>query len=35
MGAYLVDGRMVDAPFVRRAEAVVESARRMGLLPTG
>ena len=35
MGAYLVDGRMIDAPFVRRAEAVVESARRMGLLPTG
>jgi citrate lyase subunit beta/citryl-CoA lyase len=35
MGAYMVDGRMVDAPFVRRAEAVVESARRMGLLPTG
>ncbi|GAB3471279.1 HpcH/HpaI aldolase/citrate lyase family protein [Polaromonas eurypsychrophila] len=35
MGAYMVEGRMVDAPFVRRAEAVVESARRMGLLPTG
>lgn len=33
IGAYLVDGRMVDAPFVRRAEAVVALAGRLGLLP--
>jgi hypothetical protein len=25
---------MVDAPFVRRAEAVVAAARRLGLLPS-
>lgn len=34
LGAYLVDGRMVDAPFLRRAQAIVESARRLGLLPS-
>ena len=33
MGAYVVDGRMVDAPFVRAAEAVLADARRLGLLP--
>jgi len=32
LGAYMVDGRMVDAPFEHRAEAVVVTARRMGLL---
>ncbi len=35
VGAYVVDGRMVDAPFVRRAEAVVATAARLGLIPTG
>jgi len=32
VGAYVVDGRMVDAPFVRRAEAIVQTAARLGLL---
>jgi citrate lyase subunit beta / citryl-CoA lyase len=31
VGAYLVDGRMVDAPFARRAHAVLELAERLGL----
>jgi citrate lyase subunit beta / citryl-CoA lyase len=31
VGAYLVDGRMVDAPFARRAEAVLTLAERLGL----
>ncbi|MBT2302166.1 CoA ester lyase [Variovorax paradoxus] len=33
VGAYLVDGRMVDAPFVRSAEAILADAKRLGLLP--
>ena len=33
VGAYMVDGRMVDAPFVRRAQDVVALAGRLGLLP--
>lgn len=33
IGAYLVDGRMIDAPFARRAEAIVALAGRLGLLP--
>lgn len=32
VGAYVVDGKMIDGPFVRRAEAVVALARRLGLL---
>lgn len=32
VGAFLVDGKMVDAPFVRRAEAIVATATRLGLL---
>jgi citrate lyase subunit beta / citryl-CoA lyase len=32
MGAYVVDGRMIDLPFVNRARAIVASARSMGLL---
>ena len=31
-GAFLVDGRMIDPPFVRRAETVVALARRLGLV---
>ena len=31
VGAFLVDGRMID-PFVTRAEAIVSAARRLGLL---
>lgn len=33
IGAYVVDGKMIDPPFVNRARAIVETARRMGLLP--
>lgn len=32
LGAYLVDGRMIDAPFLIRAQAIVATARRLGLL---
>lgn len=32
VGAFTVEGRMVDAPFVRRAEAVLALARRLGLV---
>ena len=35
VGAYTVDGRMVDAPFVQRAESVLALARRLGLLAPG
>ncbi len=35
VGAYVVDGRMVDAPFVRRAEAVVAMASLLGLISLG
>ena len=31
VGAYTVDGHMVDAPFVQRARTVLATARRMGL----
>jgi citrate lyase subunit beta/citryl-CoA lyase len=30
VGAYTVDGQMVDAPFVKRARAVLATARRLG-----
>jgi len=33
VGAFLVDGRMIDGPFLRRAEAILGAARRLGLLP--
>jgi len=33
VGAYLVDGRMIDGPFVVRAEAILNAARRLGLVP--
>jgi citrate lyase beta subunit len=32
VGAYTVNGRMVDAPFVRRAEDILELARRLKLI---
>jgi citrate lyase subunit beta/citryl-CoA lyase len=31
VGAYLVDGKMIDAPFVARARDIVAQARRLGL----
>jgi citrate lyase subunit beta / citryl-CoA lyase len=33
VGAFLVDGRMIDSPFIRRAEAILGAARQLGLLP--
>lgn len=33
IGAWTVDGRMVDAPFVARARAVAAQAQRLGLWP--
>lgn len=33
VGAWVVDGRMVDAPFLARARSTVQAARRLGLLP--
>ena len=35
LGAYLVDGRMIDGPFVTRAEAILHAARRLGLVFAG
>ncbi|MCP3718894.1 CoA ester lyase [Paraburkholderia sp. CNPSo 3281] len=32
VGAYVVDGKMIDAPFVERARALVASAERLGLV---
>jgi citrate lyase subunit beta/citryl-CoA lyase len=32
VGAFTVNGRMVDAPFIRRAEAILELAHRLGLI---
>ena len=32
VGAYVVDGKMVDRPFVLRAQAIVASARASGLV---
>ena len=34
VGAYVVDGKMIDIPFVIRARAIVASARSLGLLPS-
>jgi len=31
VGAFLVDGRMIDLPFIERAEAILAAARRLGL----
>jgi citrate lyase beta subunit len=33
IGAFTVNGRMVDAPFVRRAEAILALARKLKLIP--
>jgi citrate lyase subunit beta / citryl-CoA lyase len=33
VGAYMVDGKMIDPPFVERARAIVASAAKLGLLP--
>jgi citrate lyase subunit beta/citryl-CoA lyase len=34
MGAYVIDGRMIDEPFIKRARAIVAQAMALGLLPT-
>jgi len=31
MGAYIVDGKMIDEPFIRRAQAIIAQARLLGL----
>ena len=31
VGAFVVDGKMIDAPFLRRAEAILATAARLGL----
>src|SRR6185503_10604584 len=33
VGAFTVNGKMVDAPFVRRAEAILALARKLQLIP--
>ena len=32
VGAYVVDGRMIDPPFFARAQKIVATARQMGLI---
>jgi citrate lyase subunit beta/citryl-CoA lyase len=32
VGAFLVDGRMIDIPFIKRAESILGAAHRLGLL---
>ena len=32
VGAFLVDGRMIDGPFIKRAESILGAARRLDLL---
>jgi citrate lyase subunit beta/citryl-CoA lyase len=31
IGAFVVDGRMIDIPFIKRAESILGAARRLGL----
>lgn len=33
IGAYVVDGKMIDPPFLKRAQSVVAVGRRLGLMP--
>ena len=33
VGAFTVDGKMVDAPFIRRADSILALARKLGLIP--
>ena len=35
VGAFKVDGKMVDGPFVRRAEAILALAQKLGLIAAG
>jgi citrate lyase subunit beta/citryl-CoA lyase len=34
VGALVVDGRMIDIPFAKRAEAIVELAKKLGIAPS-
>jgi citrate lyase subunit beta/citryl-CoA lyase len=34
VGAYVVDGKMIDGPFEQRARAIVRTATQLGLLPS-
>ena len=34
VGAFTVNGRMVDAPFIRRAESILALARKLNLIPS-
>jgi len=33
VGAFLVDGRMIDLPFIERARTILSAARQLDLLP--
>jgi citrate lyase subunit beta/citryl-CoA lyase len=33
LGAFLVDGKMIDEPFIRRAQAIIAQAQSLGLTP--
>jgi citrate lyase subunit beta/citryl-CoA lyase len=35
LGAYVVDGKMIDPPFVERARVLVRHAMQLGLLTSG
>jgi citrate lyase subunit beta/citryl-CoA lyase len=35
VGAFTVNGKMVDAPFIRRAESILALARKLQLIPPG
>lgn len=35
VGAFMVDGRMIDAPFIARAEAILAIGRELGLVEPG
>jgi citrate lyase subunit beta / citryl-CoA lyase len=35
VGAWTGDGKMIDAPFVARARAILATARRLGLVADG
>jgi citrate lyase subunit beta/citryl-CoA lyase len=34
LGAYVIDGKMIDEPFIKRAKAIVAQAQQLGLLST-
>jgi citrate lyase subunit beta/citryl-CoA lyase len=32
LGAYVIDGKMIDEPFIKRAKTIVAQAQQLGLL---